>query len=430
MRKIIISILTSFLFPFLTVCQIGILEKDKSITDIKFLKDNDLLILNNDKKVYKLNIDSKTEPYFYDVTANATGIANSNNIIALGNDEGNLSFFESTTLIKNHKGHSNKITLITFSPSDNLIATSGLDSKIKIWSAKSYDLTQEIDVSSDVVTDIKFSLDEEFLVYSTNKGSVIVWSIKDKKTHVTHKTSDNWVRNIAMCPDSVRYAVCGDDKMITILSFDNSRPYQLKKSHKNIITKIQFMDHNYLLSIGHDHNIVMSNINNSTERVALKHFKGYPRYKKRLFKSQGDRYLSSLSISDEKKLVAVSSFGKGIALTNDYHDLIETPHSIIISEVNNIIVDNNSFVSDFTVHNNSCIIKGIITKPEGIKNAWIHFLEDDENKILELRIGNNGEFKCQVAVSDGTNTYSIIVEDWDNNMKTMQYDFRVTKKNE
>ena len=427
MRKIVLLTISYFLFSFSSISQNEmmenniIIEKGGSIRDIAFGKGSNLFVLNFNNQPEKTNIDLAIQPKSFNISAHSMGISNSADIIAFGKVDGTLLFYDEKEQIKEYKAHNDKISFITFSPSDIIFATSGLDSKIKIWSAKTYDLLQEIDVKSGLVTDIKFSLDEKYLVYSTNNGRVVVWNIKEKNIHTEHKISSKWINNIAICPDSGRYAISGSNN-ITILSFDNDLRYQLKKSHKNIITKIQFINSNYLLSIGNDHQIVMSNINIPTEKAVIKHFKGYPRYKKRLFSLQGDKYLSSLSISNDKKLVAVSSYGKGIVLTNYFHDLIEKPREIIISEVNNSKVDNINFISEFMTSKNPCVIKGRVTKPEGIRNAWLYYTNED--KRVKLKVNNNGEFQFQVVASDES-SYSIIIEDWNKDMKTVQYDFRV-----
>jgi FOG: WD40 repeat len=401
-------------------------EKENNITNVEFGRENDLFALDNNKQVKKLNIDLATQSFLFDVEANSIGTSNLSNIIALGKTDGTLLFFDNEKQIKSYKAHNSPITFITFSPLDNFIATSSLGSKIKIWSAKTYDLLQEIDITTGLVTDLKFSLDEKLLVYSTNKGKVVVWNLKDQKNHSMHKISNKWIRNIAICPDGIKYAVCGDDKKITILSFKNNDYYQLEKSHINIITNIEFIDQNYLISIGHDHRVVMNNINVLVEKEELKHFKGHPKYKKYLHDLQGDKYFSNLSISNEQKLVAVSSYGRGIALTGYFHDLIENPYEIYIKAIDNNIVDVTNVRSEFMVKRSFCIIQGKITRPEGIKNAWIYYAKYDTK--TKLKIDKDGDFKFQTAVFDEINDYSIIVENWDKNLSNIQYDFRVIKR--
>lgn len=431
MRKLILLIFSSFLFSNFCYSQkiekFQVIDKGENVYDIDFGKKNYLFAVNYNEEVKKINIDSITQSYTFNVNAKCIGISNSTENIAFGTSDGNLLFFSNQEIVKNFKAHHNQITFITFSLSDKYFATSSIDSTIKIWSAKTYDLLQEIYTKSDLVTDIKFSLEDEFLVFSTNTGKVSIWSINKNELSKTYQISKNWIRSIAICPDSTRFAVCGDDKKIRILSLRNKDYYQLEKSHRNIIPRVQFINKDYLISIGHDNRIVMNNINIPTEKSELKHFNGYPRYKGYFYDLAGDKYLSDLSISNENKIVAISSYGKGIALTNYFHNLIENPHEIKIKEIDNSMVDTVNVESEFLVTKKACIITGRITRPEEIKNAWLYFVDDD--KKVKLKYSKKGEFQIQVPILTEMYDFTIIVEDWDKYLNTVKYNFRLIRSN-
>ena len=431
MKKIISLILASFSFVIVSYSQkiekFEVIDKGENISDIDFGKGNNLFVINHNEQVKKIDIDSIMLSYTFNVKAKCIGILYSTENLGLGTSDGNLYFFKNQELVKKIKAHHNEITAITVSQSNNYIATSSLDSTIKIWSTKTYDLLLVINTTSDLVTDIKFSLEDNFLVYSTNSGKVSIWSINENGLSTTYQISKNWIRSIAICPDSTKFAVCGDDKEISILSFVNKDYYQLKKSHSNIIPRIQFINKDYLISIGHDNRVVMNNINIPTGKPALKHFKGYARYKGYFYALVGDKYFSDLSISNEKKLVAVSSNGKGIAMTNYFHNLIEIPHAIKIKEIDDNMIDTVNAKSEFLVKNKTSVIKGRITRPEEIKDAWLYYIKDD--KRFKLKLNKKGEFKHQVGIYGESYDYSIIVEDWDINLNTVNYDFRLIISN-
>lgn len=427
MRKINLLILASFSFSVICFGQkiekFQVIEKAENILNIDFGNENDLYVLSQNEQVKKINIDSIIHSKTYNEKARCIGISNSNKDVVFGTSDGNILLYNNQEVVKNVNAHDNQITFITFSQSDNYLATSSLDSTIKIWSTKTYDLLQVLNTNSDLVTDIKFSLGDEFIVYSTNNGKVSVWNINGNDLFTTYQISKNWIRSIAICPDSTKFAVCGDDKKITILSFKNKDYYQLKKSHRNIITNIQFINKDYLLSIGHDNRVTLNNINIPTDKSELKHFKGYPRYKGYFYDLAGYKYFSDLSISNEKKIVAISSYGKGIAMTNYFHNLIEKPHEIKIKEVDDKMVDTVNVESEFLVKKQSCVIKGRITRPEEIKNAWLYFVKDD--KQIKLKVDKKGEFKQQVGIYGVSYDYSIIVENWDKYLNTVNYDFKL-----
>ena len=433
MRKFIL--LTFALFSFSTICRSQdledflILEKNKNITDVQFGKNNNLFVLGSDKQVRILSIDLKIQLYSFDVSVNSMRVSSSAEVIAFGQADGTLLFFNQEKQIESYKAHNNSITFIAFSPSDKFFATSGLDSKIKIWSAETYDLLQEIDVKSDLATDIKFSVDEKFLVYSTSNGKIIVWDLKDKKIRTTQQISNKRIRHIAISPDSIKYAVCGDDKKITILSFKDNNYYQLEKSHGNIITHIQFINPHYLLSIGHDHRITMNSIHIPTKKEDIKHFGGHPKYKKPTYGDlQGDKYFSNLSISEEKNLVAISSFGKGIAITSYFHDFIKKSHKVTFTKIDNVELDTLNVMPEFTYTNTPCVISGKITRPESIKNAWLRFAKDD--KRIKFKVDEKGSFKLLFVADREIFNYSIIIEDKDENLGTSHYDFKLINAND
>lgn len=425
MMKIFLSILVYFSLTFICKGQrlekIQRIDKGENISDVTFGEGTDLFVLGYDGQVKKVTADSISSSAFINVKATAMEFSKSSAVLALGTFDGRLLIFNNQEQVKNFPAHRHPISHIAFSPSNQYLATSSSDSTLKIWSAKTYELLQVLPTKSDLVTAIKFSMDEEFLVYSTAKGKILVWNLNEKKLSATHQVSNKWIRDIAISPDSMKYAVCGDDKKITILSFKNNDTYQLKKSHKNSITNMQFLTRHYLLSVGHDHIVSMNNINLPDEKSEIKHFKGYARYKRSLYDLSGDKYFSGISISNDQKTVAVSSYGKGIALTNDFQKIIENPHVVTLKELDNKKITSMGVDPEFEVKNNSCILKGCITRPNEIKNAWLYFVKDD--KQIQIKVDKSGYFKLQAGVFGGKYEYVIVVEDWDKNLKTVRYNF-------
>lgn len=426
MIKNILLILFCFSFSIIgngqKIQKFQVISKGENISDIQFGKGNDLFVLSHNGQVKKLNIVTNTS-FTFDVKAKSMGISTSAEVFALGTADGALLVYNNQEQVKNFKAHRNLISHITFSSSDKYMATSSPDSTIKVWSAKTFELLQVIDTKSDWVTDMKFSLDEQFLVYSTSKGKVMVWNLDERNIFSATRISDRWISNIAICPDSLKYAVCGDHHNITIFTFKDMVFYPLKKAHKNLISNLQFINKDYLMTISHDHRVSMTNINIPVEKAELKHFDGNARYKRYLYDIQGDKYFSAIAISGEKKTVAISSYGKGIALINNFHKLIENPHKITIKEVNNKKIDSVGVDHEFLVNKNIGVIKGSITRPDAIRKAWLYIVNDD--KHVKLRMDNNGDFKLQAGIYGGITDYAIIIEDWDRNLKTVRYDFRL-----
>jgi len=429
MRKLNFLILAFLLLSHICLSQqlinFKIIEKGENIIAVEFGKGNDLFVLNYNNQFHEYNTDSLSLTASYNLGINKIDFSNPLDLLALGDLNGNLFFYKDKKQIKNIKAHDNKITCLKFSPSGHYIATSSINSSIKIWSTQSFELVSEINSNTDIITDIQFSLDETLLVYSTSNGKITVWSLADKQMISTRQFTKTWIRNIAICPDGLKYAVCGDDKKISVFSFKDKDYYQLTKSHRNIITNIRFIDQNYLLSIGHDHRTVMNNINIPSEKDELKHFKGYPRYYSYLYEVSGDKYLSDITASNKERLVAISSYGKGVAITNYFHHLIEESHEIKVKEIENHAIDTTNVNHEFQIKKNPGVIRGRITRSEQIKNAWLYFIKED--KRFKIPLDKKGEFVLQVPLFGESCDYSIIVEDWDKDLHPVQYDFKLIK---
>lgn len=397
--------------------------KGGNIRKVKITRENRLILLSENNQVMEVELDSLQHCLLYDtVKANSVDFSNWLRLTAIGDTKGQLYYYKGNELISKIQAHNNAIHLIKFSYSGKYLVTSDRDSKIKVWLSASEDQRLEISNTNGLITDIEFSVDEKLLIFSTSTGKVVIWNINDNKELKTYNLPHNgWTRSIAVCPDGLKFAVCGDNRKIFIFSYENDDSYQLTKSHKNIISDIQFINSNYLLSIGHDHRIVMNNINLPADKDTKEHFKGYPRYKGYFHTFSGDKYLSSISISDENDKIAVSSLGKGVMVTNYFHQIIENPHFTEIYEIGNSKTDKTNTASLFHTNKNPCIIKGRITRPDEIKQAWLYFVKDD--KKTKLKLDKNGEFMYQVPIFGETSDYKIIVEDWDKNLRNTEHNF-------
>lgn len=427
MRKYLLLILAGTLLSIICrgqkIDNLKLTGSGEVVHQIEFSKDGGLLVLNNNRQIRVIDTDSIAKYFSLSIGATSMAVSESSKLVAFGTSDGELHLYDNLQKVNVLKAHKNQIFKIAFSGSDKFMASAGLDSTVRIWSTQTFELLQHIEIKEGLLTDLKFSLDEEFLVSSHSTGNISVWSLKDNRLSATHKLTNHWIRSIAISPDSARYAVCSDDKRITILSFKEKPYYQLTKSHKNIITNIKFLNKDYILSIGHDNRVVMSNINIPVELDVLHFFDGYARYSGKLYDMTGDKYLSDLAVSNEKRITAVSSYGNGIAITDYFHNLIDNPHEVSIISIDNLFVESNFSDTEFAVAKNICVIKGIITRPAQIRNAWIHYIKDD--KMVKLKLNKSGEFHQQIGVFGEFYDYSIIVEDWDSNLKKVEFNFRL-----
>jgi WD40 repeat protein len=400
----------------------------ENIYNVAYSFDGKLIAINYRNKIDICTADSMKVVENYPVKSYAMDFSKKSSLFTYGVNDGTVFIWDiyNNQLIKTIRAHNSLITCIKFSSNDSLIATACIDSTIRIWSIGTGSMIAELKGHKGWINDIEFTLDNKYIISCSSDKSILLWDYKNQQVLKSFNVHKNWVRAIAICPDSLTFASSGDDKKIFIFSLqDSSYSYPLKKSHNNIITDIQFIDKNYLVSIGHDYKIVLNNINIPTETKILKLFKGNPQYSGSLLLYPGDKYLSSLAINSKENYLTVGSLGKGLITTTGIHDFIVSPHEVILKKINNVEINTAKNLSEFRVNNPTCMIEGKISRAESINSAKLWYI--NENKIFTLRLNKRGEFKTQVLITGSSYDYSIIIEDKDINLGKVKYDFTLVK---
>lgn len=433
MRKITFLILVSFFYSLHGYSQkvdgkeipgTKIIGNSENISNIDFGIGNDLFVRTYDGKVKKADVNSGNSSDNFIESSSSIGVVKSTNELVKGSPNGDVVIYKDDKVLKTINAHSSRVTHITVSQSNKYIATASLDKTIKIWKTDNYEVAQEINTSSDLVTDIKFSLQDNYLVYTTKKGKVLVWDIVNNKVDTSHQITEKWLRSIAISPDGTTYAVAGDDKTITILSFKDSSNYKLEDSHTKLISNIEFLNKDYILSMGHDNKIVMNSIHTPTDKEGLKNYGGYPQYRVNNT-ALGDRYFSDISISEENKIVAISSSGNGIVITDYFHNLVEKPHKVLIREVDGVIVNPHKHASEYRVNNKVSIIKAEVTRPKQVKKIEVQYVKD--GKRVKVKMGVKGNLEFQVTLEGEAYDFRIVIEDWDDNLHISNHDFKLIR---
>jgi WD40 repeat protein len=432
MKPILILILSFviFLHDDDSFCQVSKsekrLEKGKVIYYTVFGNEGKSLAINDRNQINIYTTDSFKFLYSVKVKAFSMDFSNNSELLVCGNNTGQILLFDKDFPIACIQADKSKITCTKLSHSDKVVATSGGESGIKIWSLDSKSLISEYNCKEGIITDLEFTLDDLYVIASTSTGNVFVWDYINNNIKETFKSHKGWVRGLAICPDSVRFASCGDDKRIIIYSLTGKDYYVLKESHHEMIMDIQFVNRNYLLSIGQDNRMVLNNINLLTNQdnktLSVRNYK----YGIKPNGLSGDKYPYNISISNNTKQIAVSTLGNGVMLTDYFIGFISEPHRIEIFGVDNIYT--RSIKTRENVYNtkkNSCVLDMKLSRPEFIKNVWLHYINDDST--IKLNFDNKGVYKKQLVLQDQDNDYTLVIEDIDSQLDVVKYSFRVIK---
>lgn len=424
-RLLIFSIAYLFLIPIYgqqdSVDRTIVLEAKRAVYNTLFLNNEKHLAIQLSEHIKIFN--SETLKPVYSLTKESTAFdARADwDLLVTGDEDGNLIIYRDGSEVDIIQTGLSAIQNVKFSRSEELLASVSQDSILQVWHSGTDDPVAEFIISQGVVTDMEFSLDNRYLIISTSIGKVFLWDYLRDRIQSEFDSHKGYVRSIAVCPDSLRFASCGDDKNIIVYSIGNEEYYALEKAHKNWISDIEFINGNFLLSIGHDHFVIMNNINVSAELAGNQYYKIKP------FGMLGDKYPNSIAVSNELGYAAISTLGKGVLLSRYFHNFIRKPHRLTIYDFDykGIIASDEALNIILSPKSQGWLSCGV-SRPESIKKLWLSYA--DSREILEVPVNKDGNFRIQVPETLMNRPFSINIEDIDKDLGNLRYDVRVEHK--
>ena len=119
------------------------------------------------------------------------------------------------TLQHTFKAHSAPPRQLAFGPDSKILATSGVDSVVKLWSLADGKLVRVL-THPEGVTSIAFSRDGQWLVSGSYDGMVRVWRVADGSLMRTLNGHSSSVWTVNVSPDGERIASGGEDKTVRL----------------------------------------------------------------------------------------------------------------------------------------------------------------------------------------------------------------------
>jgi WD40 repeat protein len=403
-----------------------VLEKGKAIFNADFNYTGKTIAMSDGKQIKVFSTDSSELLYTHNIETLTLDNACNSDLLACGSKTGQVLLFERDIPVRNFQAYQTKITGVKFSHSDKLLATCSSENILKIWSLDAQSSMAEITCPDGDVTDFEFTLDDSFILFSSSKGSVFTWDIANNCIIKTYKVHRGYVRSVAVSPDGLRFASCGDDRKIVIYTLKEQEHYVLAGSHHQRIMDIRFINCNYLLSIGQDHRMVLNNIHLLNENNSGVFAKRNFHYGIKLNAISGDKYPSAISVSGEMQSIAVATLGKGVLISEYFYRFIKESHIIEMYGIDNTLTGGQlTKLGLLKTKNMACTFSLKISRPESIENIWMCFA-GDERKI-KIHIDKEGNFKKDFVLKDKLTDFDIIIEDADHQLDALKYSFRIVK---
>jgi WD40 repeat protein len=254
----------------------------------------------------------------------------------IGTEKGYLSIYrlDNYTKIFDKKVSDNSITGLAFNNRSSLFALGTSAGDLLLWDYKLKVLKYDLSGSHNYITALKFSLDDKFLLSAGQSKIIEIWEITTGHKIKELRKHKSWVRNIAISPDGVNFASCGDDRKIfewNIEDANRTEPErEIESYHRSWIMDIVYQDSaDFLISVGHDNRICIHPL---TPGV-IKNFDRWKeqelRYKGKYFVNINQQYIQSVSISPGGFKLFIGTNNLGLFYTDYYQKFYEQTGSLL-----------------------------------------------------------------------------------------------------
>lgn len=214
----------------------------------------------------------------YNINTNDTGDMNIANIDpfssefglwAIGGADGMVRFFPE--IVDSFPAHQQQIRSLSFSPETQILATTGDDATIKLWTLKDDQdkLLNTLSKHHGAIYDVSFNTDGTKIATASGDTTARFWNQAGNELQVFegHEAS---VNRSKLSPDQQIMATASDDETIKIWNLNGNLLVTLR-GHENSVNSIKFnpRDSNQILSGGSDNTAILWNLRDAKDLDAL-----------------------------------------------------------------------------------------------------------------------------------------------------------------
>jgi WD40 repeat protein len=135
--------------------------------------------------------------------------------------------------------HKDIVTSVRFIPGDSLVATSSVDSTIKVWRRGSGEIVKELKQLSGIAY-MDMSSDGNYVVTGGYDSTVRLWRIADGILLKEFKGHNGTVWTVAFSNDGKKIASGGNDGLVNIWDVETGDLLHKLEGHKRIVWSIKF----------------------------------------------------------------------------------------------------------------------------------------------------------------------------------------------
>ncbi|MDW7691241.1 TIR domain-containing protein [Flammeovirgaceae bacterium SG7u.111] len=147
-----------------------------------------------------------------DQNINAVAFAHGMDVLAVGDEGGELSLWEVSTgkMLKKYCKHTGSILSVALSPDNKYILTGSYDSTAILWDLDG-NILHRLEGHKDVVSSVAFHADGKHFITGSYDKSAIVWNANGTISHILKNGHKGYINMVAFSPEGDRVLTAGQD---------------------------------------------------------------------------------------------------------------------------------------------------------------------------------------------------------------------------
>lgn len=237
-----------------------------NIRHLEIAGENNLLLASSDGgriRIWNLDSGKRMKSFSYArKDAPEIAVSSDGHLIAIA-DNKNVILIDAMNLktMAMLIGHTDLVTNISFSPTNDMIATSGKDKKLIIWNIHKQKIIKKISLDKIVISSLDFSPNGKRLASADESGGIRYWESKTGKLLASFPVHKGRVTSILYSGDGRWLVTAGDNKFLKLLSTGATVKDQVPERVPTDIQNITIApDGKWLLAAGTSANIYMWNL--------------------------------------------------------------------------------------------------------------------------------------------------------------------------
>jgi WD40 repeat protein len=163
---------------------------------------------------------------------------------------------ELVAVLGGKEGHTNWVLSVAISPDGKLLASTGMDQKVKLWKLATGELSRTLTGHTGPVRSLAFSPDGKLLASAGHDATIKLWEVATGKERRTLTGGMSSVNRVIFSPDGQTLASAAEPGIITVWDTTTGRLVRAIQGHQGTAWGVTFSpDGKTLASVGNDQTV-------------------------------------------------------------------------------------------------------------------------------------------------------------------------------